>query len=152
MRGQHVIAYAEDREEDRDLFRLALQRIGGNHPLVLLEDGEEVTRYLKGEGQFADRRSYPLPAVIFLDFKMPKMNGLETLCWIRSQPDFKKLISVMLSGSGQQKDIERAYEEGINSYIVKPNGFANFCDALQTIHAYWFGLNWPPVSRTDHGS
>jgi len=151
MEVQHVIAYADDREEDRELFRLAMQRIGLNHPLVLLEDGEQVTQYLKGEERFADRRRYPLPTAIFLDLKMPGMNGLETLRWIRGRREFRKVITVMFSGSGQEKDIERAYEDGINSYLVKPHGFNQFCEIMQTINAYWFGVNSTPASLISQG-
>ena len=83
---------------------------------------------------------------MILDCKMPRMNGVETLCWIRARPAFKKLITIMFSGSGQEKDIETAYAAGINSYIVKPHGLNETCHVLQTINAYWFGVNFPPLS------
>jgi len=153
MKTQHIFAYADDREEDREMFKLALKRTGLLNPLVLLSDGEEVTHYLEGAGPFCDRLQYPLPAILFIDLKMPKMTGIEVTRWIRSRNEFRKLIILLFSGSGQQPDIDDGYAAGANSYIIKPFGLKAFCTLLQTTHAYWCGVASPPASLAadDHG-
>ena len=151
MKTQHIFAYADDREEDREIFKIALKRSGLLTPVILLGDGERVTHYLEGTDPFCDRLQYPLSTILFLDLKMPKMNGIEVTRWIRSRHEFRKLIILLFSGSGQQSDIDDAYAAGVNSYIVKPFGLNALCTLLQTTHAYWCGVVSPPASLAANG-
>jgi len=144
-----VFAYADDREEDRDLFRMAFERAGLTNPLVLLEDGHQVQSYLQGLHQFADRSRFPSTSILFLDYKMPETDGIELTRWIRARPEFKKLIILLFSGSGQQEDIETAYAAGVNAYIVKPQGIFRLSTVLQTAHTFWSGVASLPASIAD---
>ena len=140
MIRHHVFAYADDREEDRVLFKMACQRAGLVNPLLLLDGGPQVQSYLQGLSQFADRAQYPLPDILFLDYKMPEVDGIQVARWIRARQEFKKLVLILFSGSGQQADIEAAYAAGVNAYIVKPHGVFRLSTVLQTVHAFWSGV------------
>ena len=144
-----AFAYADDREEDRHLFKMAFERAGLTNALVLLDDCYQVQSYLQGLHQFADRVRFPLPSILFLDFKMPEINGIELTRWIRARAEFKKLIILLFSGSGQQEDIETAYAAGVNAYIVKPTSVFRLSTVLQTAHAFWCGVASLPASIAD---
>jgi len=141
-----VFAYADDREEDRLLFKMAFERAGLKNPLVLLDGGPRVQSYLQGFEQFANRTSYPFPSILFLDYKMPEVDGVQLTRWIRARSEFQKLIIVMFSGSGQQDDIDAAYAAGVNSYITKPSGLFRLSTALQAAHTYLCGVCSMPTS------
>jgi len=145
MTQLHVFAYTDDREEDRLLFQMAFKRVGLTNPLVLLDSGEQTQAYLQGLNQFADRAQYPLPQILFLDYKMPEMDGMQLVRWIRERPEFKKLVILFFSGSGQGEDIETAYAAGVNAYIVKPQGIFRLCTTLQTAHTFWCSIATPPA-------
>jgi CheY-like chemotaxis protein len=89
--------------------------------------------YLSGAGPFADRQKHPLPCLVLLDLKFPKLNGLEVLAWIRQQSSLKKLVVVMFSSSSQPADVDRAYELGANSYIQKPAGVEHTLEIAQLL-------------------
>jgi len=128
---------AEDDPNDRRLFQLALRRSGKPIRVHEVADGMEVIQYLKGEGNFADRGKFPFPNLLILDLKMPRMTGLEVLHWLRHKPEFARLCTVMLSGSGLEKDVAEAYRLGVNSYFKKPNDFNHFIKVLNVIFDYW---------------
>jgi len=142
----HVFAYADDREEDRLLFKLAFERFGLANPLVLLDGGPQVQQYLPGVEPFANRTLYPLPDLLFLDYKMPELNGIELLRWIRAHPELKRTIVIILSGSGQQEDIEAAYAAGANAYITKPSGLFRLGVVLQSTHTFWCSIATTPTT------
>jgi CheY-like chemotaxis protein len=143
--NSHVFAYADDREEDRLLFKLTFQRAGLTNPLVLLDSGREVQSYLQGVRQFADRTLYPLPHILFLDYKMPELDGIQLTRWIRARPESQKLIILLFSGSGQEEDIDAAYAAGANAYVVKPAGLFHLGTVLQAAHTFWCGVATPPA-------
>jgi CheY-like chemotaxis protein len=128
---------AEDDPNDRRLFQLALRRSGKPIRVLEVADGMEVIQYLKGEDKFADREKFPLPNLLILDLKMPRMTGLEVLHWLRHKPEFARLCTVMLSGSGLDRDVAEAYRLGVNSYFKKPNDFGHFIKVLNVIFDYW---------------
>jgi CheY-like chemotaxis protein len=132
-----TVLLAEDDPNDRRLFQLALRR--NKKPIQVHEvaDGMEVIQYLKGEGKFAERNKFPFPNLLILDLKMPRMTGLEVLHWLRHKPEFARLCTVMLSGSGLDADVAEAYRLGANSYFEKPNDFNHFIKVLDVIFNYW---------------
>jgi len=118
--GAETILLVEDNDDDAFFFRRAAKAAGvGNH-VFHVEDGGEAVAYLSGKGEFADRSRYPLPGVIFLDLKLPIMSGLEVLAWIRSKPEYKDTIVVVLTSSNEPTDFTEAQRLGANSYKVKP--------------------------------
>ena len=141
-----VFAYADDRYEDRLLFQKAFDRGGLTNPLVLLESGQQVQAYLQGLGDFADRTKFPLPHILFLDYKMPELDGIELTRWIRARSEFKKLIVLLFSGSAQQEDIDAAYAAGVNAYITKPVGLFRLGTVLHSAHTFWCSIATPPSS------
>jgi CheY-like chemotaxis protein len=137
LNSEFTVLLAEDDPNDRRLFHLALRR--NKKPIQVFEvaDGMEVIQYLKGEGKFGNRDKFPLPNLLILDLKMPRMTGLEVLHWLRHKPEFARLCTVMLSGSGLDKDVAEAYRLGVNSYFKKPNDFNHFIKVLNVIFDYW---------------
>jgi len=131
-----AVLLAEDSENDILMFRRAARRARFNQPLHVVTNGEEAVAYLKGEGKFRDRDHYPLPNLVLLDLKMPRMNGFEVLQWVRRQPQFVALQVVVLSSSDEIRDINRAYQLGANSFLVKPLSFDEFVGMLEALRSY----------------
>src|SRR5687767_13728739 len=130
------ILLAEDNENDVLMLRRAARNAKFSSPLQIVNDGEEVIAYLRGEGKFNDRRRYPLPGLLLLDLKMPRKSGFEVLQWLREQPQFFARQVVVLSSSDEIRDINRAYELGANSFLVKPMFFSEFVGMLEALHTY----------------
>ena len=112
--------------------------------LQVVNDPEKAAAYLTGQGRYADRKCFPLPELVLLDLKMPRMHGLEVLAWIRSQPVLKRLVVIVLTASSQGSGVNRAYELGANSYLVKPVELEALVEMVKGISAYWMGLNERP--------
>jgi CheY-like chemotaxis protein len=123
-----TILYAEDDANDIALVQVAFQP-RPDLDLHFVVDGAEAINYLAGRGKFADRRTYPLPKVILLDIKMPRLSGFEVLAWLRQQSSIAAIPVIAFSSSDQQSDIDKAYQLGVNAYVVKPSGFLR----LQTV-------------------
>jgi CheY-like chemotaxis protein len=102
------------------LMKRALQSARIVNPVNVVETGQEAMDYLGGAGKFADRDSYPIPAVVFLDLKLPFIFGHEVLAWIRRQKQFESLVVIVLTSSNEASDLSRCYSSGANSYLVKP--------------------------------
>jgi len=139
-----TILLVEDDPNDVLLIRRAFDKAGVVNPLSVVSSGEEAVSYLRGEGKYADRKEYPLPVIILLDLKMPRMNGFEFLEWLRAEPEFKKLIVVVLTSSRETPDINRAYEVGANSYLVKPVQMDDLIRIVKELHLYWLVLSKRP--------
>jgi CheY-like chemotaxis protein len=118
--ARQTILLVEDDPNDILLFQRVFGRAYPTKPVQAASNGEEAVAYLEGQGSFADRRQYPIPALVFLDLKLPGISGFEVLTWVRQQPRLKRLQVVVLTGSPLTIDIYRAYELGANSYLVKP--------------------------------
>jgi len=125
MTEHAVILLVEDREDDILLIRKAFERAGISNPMQVVHDGEEAISYLAGERKFSNRAEYPLPWLILLDLKMPKVDGFEVLKWIRKQPGFSRIVVIVLTSSEQIRDVNTAYQLGANSFMVKPLEFEN---------------------------
>jgi CheY-like chemotaxis protein len=145
-----TLLLAEDRPEDVFIMMRALQRAKFACHLQVVPDGSKIIDYLSGEGQYFDRNIFPFPDLVLLDINMPRRTGHEVLEWIRARPGFNQLPVVMLTGSSEPADLERAYSAGANSYLVKPILYLEFERMLPCLLEYWLHLNQthlhPPAS------
>jgi two-component system, response regulator len=140
------ILLVEDNPSDIDLTKRALSKAKIANEVVVAEDGQEALDYLFGTGNFAGRDDVPLLAMILLDLKLPKVDGLEVLKRIRANERTKRLPVVILTSSREQQDIITGYDLGANSYIQKPVDFTQFAEAIRILGLYWLVLNeLPPV-------
>jgi CheY-like chemotaxis protein len=120
MIDKPAILLVEDNEDDVFLMERALKAAGITNPLRVAEDGQQAIDYLSGNGQFTDRESNPLPALVFLDLKLPFVKGLDVLAWARQAPNLSSLNIVILTSSEEPSDLSEARRLGANSYLVKP--------------------------------
>ena len=139
------IVLVEDDPKDAELALNALAEYHVANRVRHLRDGAEALEYLYRRGQFAGNSDSP-PAVILLDLKMPKMDGVEVLRQIKSEPQLKTIPVVIMTSSREDRDLERCYELGANSYVVKPVKFHEFVEAVKQLGVYWAALNEPPPS------
>ena len=139
-----LVLLAEDDPNDVLLVQRAFQKIKITNPLQVTHDGEEAVAYLSGQVPYADRERHPLPVLLLMDLKMPRMSGLEVLRWLRQQPELRRLPVVLLTSSNQSPDINSAYELGANSYLVKPSGFDSLLELVKNLGVYWLVLNEKP--------
>jgi CheY-like chemotaxis protein len=131
------ILAAEDEESDRMIMELAFQRANLCSPLVIVRDGAEAVDYLSGKGRYADRIVHPLPALIVLDLKMPRMSGFDVLAWIALQPELKEIPAVVLSSSADESDTQKARQLGARDYFVKPHSLDTLIKIAQEMQARW---------------
>jgi CheY-like chemotaxis protein len=131
------ILVVEDSANDAQMIRTALERGGVKATLSLVGDGIEAVRYLRGEGRFRDRRLFPLPTFILSDVKMPEMDGLQFLRWVRSYPECSGVPIIMLSVSASDVEVEEAYELGANAYLLKPGSLNELTELLRTTCDFW---------------
>jgi CheY-like chemotaxis protein len=115
------ILAAEDEESDRMILEVAFRRAKLSRPLVIVRDGEEAVDYLSGKGHFGDRSAHPLPALVVLDLKMPRMSGFDVLSWLARQPELREIPAVVLSSSADESDMGKAWQLGAREYFVKPH-------------------------------
>jgi CheY-like chemotaxis protein len=130
----------EDDANDARLVQIEFEKGSGSQlQLNWVKDGEQAVHYLEGNPPYTDRRKFPLPDVILLDLKMPRLNGFEFLEWLHKEsPDHLRLIPVVvMSGSDLQEDIRRAYELGANCYLTKPPDWKQFREYLVRIGVFW---------------
>jgi two-component system response regulator len=139
-----VILLVEDNPSDIKLTKRALEQSQITNELIVAEDGGEALDYLFGTGQYAGRDIRIIPAVVLLDLKLPRIDGLEVLKKIRANERTSLLPVVILTSSDQEKDIIASYKIGANSYIRKPVDFNQFAEAVRTLGLYWLLLNEPP--------
>ncbi len=132
-----VVLYAENDENDAVLMNLCWRRAKMAQRLNVVQDGEEAIRYLSGEGEFADRGRFPLPALVLLDLSMPRCSGLEVLAWVRARPEFVGLPVLIVSMSNQEKDRSEAERLGADGYFVKPVGLLGFVETVQGWRERW---------------
>jgi CheY-like chemotaxis protein len=150
MADRAVILLAEDREDDILLIKKAFERGAIDNPVQVVRDGEEAMNYLAGEGRYSNREEYPLPDLILVDLKMPKVDGFELVKWIRRQPGFSKIPVVVLTSSDAIRDVNRAYALGANSFLVKPLDFENFVESAKALKKYWLTMNKPPTAAREN--
>lgn len=133
------ILLVEDNVLDADLIKRALQKVEAGIHLEIASDGEEAIHYLEKW-----EKGVPVPIVILLDLKLPKISGLDVLKQLKTHPKYKLLPVVVLTSSNEMLDIQKAYDLGANSYILKAIDYDQFSNAISLIHRYWCGLNVHP--------
>jgi CheY-like chemotaxis protein len=141
MTTDRAILLVEDNEDDVFLMKRALQGANVVNPLYVVEDGQEALDYLGGAGKFADRDSYPLPVVVFLDLKLPYISGHDVLAWTRRQKELESLVVIVLTSSNEASDLSRCYALGANSYLVKPPTPDQLEDLARAFKWYWLEYN-----------
>jgi two-component system response regulator len=138
------ILIVEDNPNDAELTIRALKKQNLANDLFVAKDGQEAIDFIFCKGQFQSRHPVKPLKVIFLDLKLPKLNGLEVLKEIKSNPQTKKLPVVIITSSKEDPDIKAAYELGANSYVVKPVNFDDFLKAMQYTGLFWLLVNETP--------
>lgn len=139
MKSRQILL-ADDNPNDVELTILTLSEFDLSNKIDVARDGVEVMEYLRSEGKFKGRNTGN-PAVIFLDLKMPRMDGIEVLQAIKNDPQYKLVPVVMLTSSREEKDLSMCYELGANAYVVKPVDFNQFSFAIKQLGAFWGLLN-----------
>jgi CheY-like chemotaxis protein len=143
MKELKTILLAEDNPNDVELTMAALSELNLANPIVAVNDGVEVIEYLRCEGKYSKRKKGS-PAVILLDIKMPRMDGIEVLQIIRSDSALKLIPVVMLTSSREEPDLKKCYELGTNAYVVKPVDYKDFMMAVKNMGVFWALINELP--------
>jgi CheY-like chemotaxis protein len=132
-----TVLHIDDDPNDSELLDAAMRKARARFILQSVSDAEQAMSYLNGKGPYGDRKRYQLPSLVLLDLKMPRATGFEVLKWIRSHKVMGQLPIVVLSGSELREDMQRAYAEGANSYLVKPLGFSALVQLVQQLEREW---------------
>lgn len=138
------ILLVEDSPNDVELTLSALERHNLANEVVVVNDGEEALNYIHRRGRFR-LRSPGEPVVVLLDIKLPKVDGLQVLQELRSNPALKSIPVVMLTSSREERDIVQSYNLGVNAYVVKPVNFQDFVSAITELGLFWAVINQPPL-------
>lgn len=141
------ILLVEDNPNDLELTLLALERSQLANEVIVVRDGAEALDYLFRRNTYADRVQGN-PAVLLLDLKLPKVDGLEVLEKVREAEELRSIPVVMLTSSREEPDLDRAYQLGVNAYVVKPVEFKEFVGAISDLGIFWAVLNEPPPGST----
>lgn len=145
------ILLVEDSPQDVELTLSALDEFNLANEVVVVNDGEQALDYLLRRGAYADRAPGH-PAVVLLDLKLPKVSGLEVLRRMKSDPESRTLPIVMLTSSREDMDLRRAYDLGVNAYVVKPVQFTDFVSALRGLGLFWAVINEAPPGTVTRGA
>jgi CheY-like chemotaxis protein len=139
------VLLVEDDVSDFRLIQRAFAKIKPTIPMFRLTHGDEAVAYLAGDAPYENRSLHPIPCVLLLDIKLPRRSGFEGLEWIRTQEsELKRLPIIMLTSSRHQLDVNKAYDLGVNSYLVKPSNNSELEQLVSTFRNYWIDLNEGP--------
>ncbi len=141
-----TILLVEDNPDDEELTLRALSRNNISNEVVVVRDGQEAVDWLEGTGPHAGRDVSEIPALVLLDLKLPKIDGLDVLRRLRANPRTALVPVVILTSSKEDRDRASGYQSGANSYVQKPVDFTSFVDAVRQLGMYWLMLNEPPPS------
>jgi len=134
---EFTVLLVEDDLNDIFLVKRAFKAAHLENPLQVVTDGEEATNYLSGKGKYADRDTYPLPRLIVMDIKMPRMSGFDVLEWIKNDGTLRRIPVIIVSSSNRPQDIDMAYQLGANAYMVKPVSYRAVERLFESITHYW---------------
>ena len=140
-----TVLLVEDDSNDVLLVQRAFRQANLSCKIEIVSDGDEAIAYLTNQEPYTDKDRYSLPSLILLDLKLPRRSGLEVLAWLRQQPELKQLLVIVLTSSQQYPDIKKAYDLGVNSYLVKPVTFEDLVEMMSLVSKYWFNLNERPI-------
>lgn len=149
MNASYCVLLVEDDQNDVLFMERAFRKANIPNPICVAHDGREAIDYLSGTGRFANRNQHPLPCLIILDLKMPRMTGMDVLQWLREQPVLYCLPVIVLSSSSHRNDVERAYRLGANAFVLKPGSNEERGKLAQLIKEFWLELNEPPMMVTE---
>lgn len=139
MNELSTVLLVEDNPDDADLIEHAFRKVKIANPIAIVDNGDKAVAWLEGAPPYQERG--PLPVLVLLDLKLPRRSGFEVLEWIRAHESTKRLTVVILTSSNQTPDIQRAYDLGANSYLVKPVGSDALLDMVRALNQYWIVLN-----------
>lgn len=143
-RGPAHILLVEDNAMDLELTLHAFRDAGSSHTIHTASTGEETLDYLLGRSPWNDRTLYPMPDLILLDLKLPGMGGHNVLHRIKSTPGLKRIPVIVLTSSREESDVRKSYDNGANSYLLKPASFGGLMDIVNAIDKYWLTMNISP--------
>ncbi len=146
-----TVLLAEDNSTDALMVQRAFRKANLLNPLQVVDDGDKAVAYLAGAAPYADRDRHPLPVLLLLDLKLPRRSGLEVLAWLKQQPAVRRLPVVVLTSSRDNGDVNRAYDLGANSYLVKPVDFDPLLEMVRALGLYWVLMNEKPECRPAEG-
>jgi len=147
MNERATILVIEDDSNDLFFIKRAFSSLGNRNTMQAVGDGAEAIDYLRGVDDYADRERFPLPALILMDLKMPRVDGFEFLAWLRREPGLRIIPVVVFSSSNLDSDVRRAYELGANSFIVKLQDHTELPEVLRTLAIYWLDVCETPVAE-----
>ncbi len=145
VRSLKTILLVEDSADDVLLFQRAFKKAGINDAVQVVSDGEQCISYLSGEGIYSDREHFPMPRLIVMDVKMPRVGGLEVLRWMNTVKTLRPIPKIILSSSRLDSDITTAYNLGANTYFAKPTAFEDLLLLVKSIHTYWMVEDSPAL-------
>ncbi len=150
MEEKRTILLVEDNPDDVELTLRALKQYNVRNEIAVVRDGAEALDYLFATGAYAERSTCPMPAVVILDLKLPKVDGFEVLQRLRADERTKLVPVVILTSSKEERDMVNGYRLGANSYVQKPVDFTQFVEAARQLGLYWLVINEPPprIRRT----
>jgi CheY-like chemotaxis protein len=141
-----TILLVEDSPDDVFFMKRALELSGTTASVQVAEDGQIALNYFAGEGAFANRGEFPLPGLVLLDLRMPRVPGFEVLRWLRENDEFNCIPVVVFSSSREESDMKRAYALGANSFLVKTGDSKLLASMVKTLVDYWLKFNEVPPS------
>ncbi|HLQ03107.1 MAG TPA: response regulator, partial [Burkholderiales bacterium] len=141
---EKIIMLVEDNPDDEELTLRALRKANIANEVFVARDGTEALDFLFGTGRHAGLKTLPMPAVVLLDLKLPKLNGIDVLKRMRADPRTKLIPVVVLTSSSEDEDMLKSYQSGANSYVRKPVEFSSFANAVTQLGMYWMLLNQVP--------
>lgn len=147
----NTILLVEDDRDDVFIFKRALKAARIGNPLVVVSSGQAAVDYLSHQEAYIDQEKHPLPFVIFLDLKLPYLDGFEVLTWIRQQPALRPIVVVVLTGSDETRDHQKAYALGARSYLVKPPQAEHILQFMESMTSYWGRADsgWPVIIEAE---
>jgi CheY-like chemotaxis protein len=145
--AEKIILLVEDNADDEALTLRSLRKANIANEVVIARDGAEALDYLYGAGQYAGRDLNQMPALVLLDLKLPRVDGIDVLTRMRQDERTRYIPVVVLTSSSEDEDMVRSYQSGANSYVRKPVAFSDFAAAVNQLGMYWMLLNQTPYSK-----